>query len=272
MAHRVRYHLNGQLQWFHPPLRVDTIPGAGRIERRDMHYDPDEGIVGLEPDTWAAEVGLLLDRIWSTNVGRAVIQSVRKRTTIYHTRGGPTTMPDPFEDEAGVDVGNTERDVADIDAETIGARAMILVNIHTLPQSRSGAFAWSRDASLLHELVHAVNITWGNYAIRTSLLGERGRRFGNAGEEMALVIDNMYRSELRMWLRQGHDHDAPMLPPGTIPAPMGTGLTTSESRVVARFNTRVPFLAAQLEGLDERVCPYDPFREHARTPLTQRSP
>jgi hypothetical protein len=127
--------------------------------------------------------------------------------------------------------------------------------------------------SLLHELVHAVNITWGNYQIRSAFTSEEAARFGVASpeEEIAWIIDNMHRSERGMWLRQRYEGGV-LLPPSTTLSSRTTGteLSTSEGRAVSRMRWRVPILSSALEHIDARTCPYNPFRAYAaRSPLSR---
>jgi hypothetical protein len=219
------------------------------------------------------EVGFLLDRVHQNPVGRAVVDCVRRRTTIYSSVGAAQTDVDPYEDMAGVMVSNDRIEEAQIDASTVGANAMIMIDIHGRTQTTGGAVLRSPDASLHHELVHAVNVTAGNFALHRAFTGEGIRRFGAPSQEerFVLLIDNMYRSASGMWLRTRHEEGA-MLPPGTPlrSETSGTGLTEVEGRVVSECNRRVSHLARRLEALDERVSPYNPFRRFARlSPLSR---
>lgn len=60
-----------------------------RPEPRTLAPGPDGRFDGLEPETWAMEVGFLLDQVHHNPVGRAVVESVMRRTTIYSTVGRP---------------------------------------------------------------------------------------------------------------------------------------------------------------------------------------
>lgn len=87
-----------------------------------------------------------------------------------------------------------------------------------------------------------------------------------------MLIDNMYRSANGMWLRTRHEEGA-MLPPGTPlrSQTTGTSLSEVEARVVSECNRNVRHLGRRLEALDERACPYNPFRRLARLSPQSRS-
>ena len=260
MPSRTRDRRNPNIQWFDPPVALES----GRARPAPWSFDPDDGRT-LEPELWSVELGLALDRVRSSRVGSAVVDCVRRRTTIYATHGGAYTDPDPFPDEAGVEVSNARVDAAMRDATTIGANALIGLDLVESPVARDGADAWAPYVTLLHELVHAVNITWGNYQVRSLFDPAEARRVGvpSPEEEMALLIDNMHRSERGLWIRRRHDDAGLLLRPGTIPRRRSTGtdVTRSEARVVSRCERRVPVLAARLATLDRRACPYNPFRD-----------
>lgn len=254
MPSRVRCRFNSQIQWFHPPVDSTTGRPIG-----GMPQLMDGELVGVDPETWAMELGLTLDRLWASDVGRAVMSCVRRRTTIYATIVDNLTDADPYPDLPG-EIGDGAIAAAREAAATTGARAMIWLGLNAPTTRRAGAVAWAPEASLLHELVHAVNVTWGNFQLHVSFTAADTRRLGVSSpeEEFAWVIDNMHRSERGMWLR-GQYEGGELVAPGR---PL-TGRRESELRVAARCNSRVRMLAARLEQIDARRCPYNPFREYA---------
>ncbi|MBX3270369.1 MAG: hypothetical protein KF729_08920 [Sandaracinaceae bacterium] len=260
MPSRLHDRRNPNIQWFDPPVALEN----GRARSSPWFFDPEEGR-SLEPELWSVELGLALDRVASSRVGRAIVDCVRRRTTIYATHGGAYTDPDPFVDQAGVEIPNARLEAAMRDATTIGADALIGIDLIEPAVAQSGAEVWAPYLALLHELVHAVNITWGNYRVRAMFAPTEANRVGapSPEEEMALLIDNIHRSERGLWIRRRYDSAGPLLRPGTIPRnrSMGIDVTRSEARVVSRCERRVPILAARLAALDRRTCPYNPFRD-----------
>ena len=269
VAHRVRCNFNPQIQWFHPPLRAHGW--GAQPEPSSVDFDAEGAITGLDPETWATEVGFLFDRLCASAVGRALTGAVRLRTTIYPA-GNAQTDADPFEDEPGAFPVEHGEQVAR-DAATTGANARMWFDIHGRTEQAGGTVQSEPVVSLAHELVHAVNITWGNYQVRTFFTEPERQRYGapTPEEEIAWVIDNMYRSERGLWLRRQYDGTA-MLPPGSVPSARTTGteLSTSEARVVSRMRLRVRMLASALERIDARTCPYNPFRSYARLSSVSR--
>lgn len=261
MPSRTRCRFNPHIQWFHPP--VDSTTG------RPIGATPqfmDGELVSVDPDSWALELQLTLDRLWTTDVGRAVMSCVRRRTTIYATIVDNLTDADPYADLPG-EVAEGAIGAARAAASTTGARAMVWIGLNAPVRRRQGAVAWAPEASLLHELVHAVNVTWGNFQLQQAFANRDVQRLGVSSpeEEFAWVIDNMHRSERGMWLR-GQYEGGEMVAPGR---PL-TGRRESELRVASRCNSKVRMLAARLEQIDARRCPYNPFREYAAMSPTAR--
>jgi hypothetical protein len=96
---RIQYPGNPRLQWLHPP--VDPRHLSRTAAERTLGYEPAQGMVGLEPDLWATELSFVLDRICASGVGRAVVLSVSRATTIYHCESGASTDPDTINGEDG---------------------------------------------------------------------------------------------------------------------------------------------------------------------------
>jgi hypothetical protein len=66
MPSRVRCPLNPQIQWVHPPVDSTTGRAIG-----DMPQFMDGELVSVDPDSWALELQLTLDRLWTTDVWAA---------------------------------------------------------------------------------------------------------------------------------------------------------------------------------------------------------
>lgn len=207
------------------------------------------------------ELRFLLERVRRTQVGRAVMDFVRRRTTLY-PGDLAQTEPDLYADNPlDLEPGLLPEE-ARVLAATTGTNALIWFN-PSARGVRAGGFAASTpDASLVHELVHAVNITWGTFQDRQYSTAEIARRGALSGEEeLAWVVDNMYRSERRMWLRGqylGHKLEPP--DSRTLPS------DSFAMQAVSRCDWRLRPLASRLEQIDRRTCPYNPFREYASLP------
>lgn len=97
---------------------------------------------------------------------------------------------------------------------------------------------------------------------------ERARRGARSPEEeIAVIIDNMHRSERGMWLRTQYD-SAPheYSEPGTTRLP-GRHFVM---QAVGDYHRRVPPLAARLARIEQRRCPYNPFRDYRQLPVNAR--
>lgn len=253
---RVRDRFNPNIQWFEPPIDVDN----NRVARDSLTYTDERGIGGVSTDLWGVELRLLLERLAGTRVGRTVMTFVQRRATI-HPGTRCQTQPDPYADNPLDHEPGLLPEDARFQATYIGANAMIGF-APTHARYAEGAATWSPDVSLLHELVHAVTITCGIDQHGVYTREEARRRAAPSGEEeVAWVVDNMYRSERGMWLRSLYE--GPLERPGS---PLrGSRLRTFEA--VSYWNRRLRPFAAELERID---VPYNPFRDFARLPPLAR--
>lgn len=232
------------IQWFEPPIDIARVMAGG--------------VGGIAPDLWGMELRFILERVRRSEVARAVMGLVRRRTTLYPS-DVHQTEPDPYPDNPLHHEPGPSREELRILARTTGTSALIWFNSSARVVRSSGVGASTPDASLVHELVHAVNITWGTFRDRPFDSAETQRRAALSGEEeLAWVIDNMYRSEMRMWLR-GQYLGEKLQPPNSRSLPSDHFAV----RAVARCNSNLRQLAARLEHLDGQTCPYNPFREYA---------
>lgn len=176
------------------------------------------------------------------------------------SRGGAQSDVDPWEDRPSDFPAGAEREARRL-AATTGANARIWLDVGRPIDFSPGGGAEVRapDSTFVHELVHAVNITWGNYRIHISYPDPERRGAPSPEEEFAWLIENMYRSERRMWLRHRYLGERTRAP-GT----RSLGASLVEREVVELCWRKVRPLAQRLARIDARTCPYNPFREHAR--------
>lgn len=135
---RVRHRLNSNLQWFDPPLDLSKYPV--QLEADSLRLT-DEGYVGVAPDLWGMHLSTTIERLWTSDVGQAVIECVRRRTTIYPTIGGAQCFPDRYEDNPLEAARLRNDNQAHAEAFTSGTTALVLIDLNR----RGGAGQRSSD-------------------------------------------------------------------------------------------------------------------------------
>lgn len=249
MAVRVHARENPQIQWWVPyvdPMRNSNAPMAQR-------ESPEP------PPRWPDTIVDALSAIVRTSrVGEAVVASITRRTTVFDGGGGNITNPDALEAFEG-------RLLLPPDAyEQARSRGWAaVVYVHTRQRVRNERqLPLGLRFSLLHELVHAVNITQGAFRAweqyREPCAADAARAFGPE-EGFAWIVENMYRCEVSGIARAQYDNEYG-LPPGVRPTPSNTvrALNAMEIESVAHARERAPLFARRLEALN---VPYNPFRD-----------
>lgn len=199
------------------------------------------------------QLGLLFDRVYRTEVGRVLIDSVRLETTVVHGERN-VTMPDTLH-------GGTTTVMFAL-ARSTGAPGILFLDLRRGARLASTGLPRNHEVSLVHELVHAVHITWGGYAARPYTPEQIQRYQSNDPEETrAWIVENMFRIERGYIARRTYLGDGP-LPPGEQPTARNTGipLREVEREAVAHLRRQAPAVAQRLRALPTERCPYNPFR------------
>lgn len=229
----------------------------------DPAHDADAPLAQREspnpPPGWPDSVrDALYEIVRGSRVGAAVVDSIARRTTLFDGGGGNITNPDALEAFDGRLLLPSD---AYEQARSRGWAAVVYVD--TRQRLREEArLPHELRFSLLHELVHAVNITQGAYRAweqyREPCAREAARAFGPE-EAFAWIVENMYRCEVSGIARAQYD-DSYGLPFGVLPTPSNTvsALSAMEIDSVEHARQRLPLFARRLEALQ---VPYNPFRD-----------
>ncbi|MFK7991188.1 MAG: hypothetical protein AB8I08_34535 [Sandaracinaceae bacterium] len=208
---------------------------------------------GLDPELWAMQLGLLVDRVHQSEIRRVLIEGIRRDTLIAHGTPNSTSvntfygaMPTPQFRLA----------------QSTGADAVVFLDLSRRPGPTATGLPSNHAVSLVHELAHALNTTWGGYSVAGYSTAEQARYDSNAPEETrAWILENMFRVERGVAARRTYLGDMP-LPPGAVPSPRNTGipLRGRERDAVQHLRTIAPPVASRLTALARDRCPYNPFR------------
>ncbi len=204
----------------------------------------------------------LHDIYFGSNVAQHVIRNIVKRTTIYD--GGNDAAPDSYEPYAGRLITMPTAVYARA-SRGDGWAANVFVDTTQRRRTERGLPRALRF-SLMHELVHAMNITNGCYRRWTSYEGcETDAAGAHSPEEaFAWMIENMFRYEVSSIGRDRYDDPSGI---ATLPTARSTipGLTGFEHSAVRFAEARLPRLARGLGALGPNVTPYNPFRDLDRS-------
>lgn len=274
---RTSYAYNRSLQYWvpciepeydprlHPPGHL-SLPLAERI-----HPSP--------PTDWPRCVEQLLDLVRLTAVGRAIVSHVRERTTIYQALYGNNGA---YLDTYEAWNGNQDRDTAASRAAAGGYAAVIRLDFGATAHHNEHGLLKTPDASLAHELAHAVSMTNAGYSHSfsssvprneaESARFERTSRAPSREEAYAWIIENRYRSEARISIRDSYMQDG-ATEYALDPSARSTGvpLAVLEHDAVVHFRRHAAAFATELEQLDSERCPYNPIRRLSSERRVRRS-
>lgn len=254
-AVRLQYRYNRMLQYWSPC----THPRSDPFEQIALtrHASP--------PERWPECVVDALDRVREARVGRAVIRHIRLRTTFY-----PGAAP-----QADVDLNQlndasatgVQRTTATHRARTVGFPAQILIDPNLSAYRSTNGLLQVTETGLVHELFHAMNITQGCSRLGGNDDVSQRCRAPSTEEAYAVVIENMFRSEMHYCARRTYfDLEPVAYCAAPTSANSGIPLTALERRMVLFYRTHVSMFAGELAAIPEAACRYNPFRVVRREP------
>lgn len=275
-AERLSYRHNPLVQYWslsiEPGYRADLPPGH-TIRPLAERIDPSP------PADWPQCIVRNLDMIRTTAVGRALIRHLRRRTTIYAGLPGEANADVDTYDDSPV---SRDQEVALARASRGGFEARIRVDFNAPARHNERGLLKTVDVSLSHELAHAISITNGGYSHSFSsnisenqALASRFTsryRATSREEAYAVIIENMYRRESRVSIRDNYI-DSGATPYAGDPTDDNTGipLTQLESAAVGHYRRFAAGFVSELERIPEAQCSYNPFRRLDRVRVPRRS-
>lgn len=250
-ARRVSYPRNPLLQFWDP-----CVDHTRQFALPDWYMG--DAIHASPPPDWPNCMVRLIDRICQTSVGRGLVRHLRRRTTIYYVPGAAAAEYDTFglEDRGGRTPDAARRLIA----QERAVEAVIFIDPLAPSRNNHRGLLKGPDISLAHELAHALGMTHGLQP-RDGPPGFMQTYDAPSQEEgHGLVIENMYRSELRLPLRRTYMDDAPVWEASGQP-PMQSVLAV---RTVRNYQRLVASFATEMERLSPFSTPYNPFRDYRR--------
>jgi hypothetical protein len=226
------------------------------------------GATRWDPAAYERAVKMTFDRVISNDVGRIIVKNIRRRTRIVPwqdmSASGNTTPPRSTARDGSprgerlASCRELPRTCADPSFEGTGrgSTAIIEITPAAWPDVPGGP---GPDEVLVHELVHACQITQGVLSRRPA-----GHGYARFSEFCAIVGENMYRSArsgAAAFLRASHRPADQARPPDDLMYFYGPSLRDlDEWEMLDRLRTLQQSLARPLEELSPQLCPYNPFR------------
>ena len=193
----------------------------------------------FDADAYVASVGRTLTVIRASRVGQAVMRHLWKRVEIRPwVRRGRTASARALQRRDALPAGAPDRYDSD--------------SGHTRHD----------DCALLHELVHAARMMWGVVqTLRFEPAGdERVWGFRNSEEYYAVLIENMYRSERQIPMRQDYVSDRRLRFVCSAVREQDPYIQL-ERRWIAKLQVEMPTLVSELERIPRVIAARNPFAD-----------
>lgn len=238
----------------------------------------------FDADAYVASVGRTLTVIRASRVGQAVMRHLWKRVEIrpWVRRGRtasaralrrrdalPAGAPDRYDSDSGHtrhdDTGHAVDWVPRGTGRGSDVRIEFTPALYLAPNAPipvSASYPRYGDCVLLHELVHAARMMWG--VVQTLRFeparDERVWGFRNSEEYYAVLIENMYRSERHIPMRQDYVSDRRLRFVCSAVREQDPYIQL-ERRWIAKLQVEMPTLVSELERIPRFIAARNPFAD-----------